>query len=431
MYQRHTGVSEALPMSQLYEASGIFSPEIIATLREAVLSLQEPDRVRILKLYRFVVEGWLRKELLPVDEALAERYDRLGLPSFWAEHDALLDCPFCQVRPDEAAAGEINELYETRWQQIKEKLAQAGYKSVLGFWEYVTGEDTARIVSEAGRFLGETEKEYTDAMLKLQCAGKPVSSRSELEACLSGSAFAERFPRAELIPTMEDTLYRLGIDVTRQPNLVLEVNRKIELTAATMAFPVRVPEEIYAVAAYSGGVDAYEQLLRVVGMILPKVFISPKLPWAWRRLPEQAVGEAFAEVFAGLLGNGSWLVDLLNVDDHLADFLHLMRFRRLYRLRRAAARVIYTVDRSLGEDDYQSTFEQALGVSHDAADRILDMGWLRGAFDSWQGMRAGIKLEQQLIERFGPIWFKDVACGQQLKELWHSGLYNLSQVALP
>ncbi len=430
MYQRHNGVAETLPLSQLYEESGIFSPDIIATLKESILSLQEPDPILILRLYRFVVEGWLRKELLSLDSSLAEHYDKLGLPSFWSEHDALHDCPFCPLEPNTDAVAEINQLYEARWQLVKDKLALAGYKGTLEFWEYVSGEDSAKIVSEAERFLSETDKEYNDALLSLQCAGKPVNSRFDLEACLGGAAFADGFPKAELIPTIEDTLYRLGIDVTRQPNLVLEVNRSIDSSTATMAFPVRVPEEIYAVAAFHGGLDAYEQLLRVVGMALPKVFISPKLPWAWRRLPEQAVGEAFAEVFAGLLGNGSWLIDLLNLDDQLADFLRLMRFRRLYRQRRAAARVVYTIDRSLGEDEYASTFERALGVSHDAAAHILDMGWLRGAFDAWRGMQAGIKFEQQLVERYGPTWFKDAACGQQLKEMWNAGLYNLNQVTL-
>ena len=330
--------------------------------------------------------------------------------------------------PDETS-DQLLTLYTERWQTLGLSLQQVGF-DLLSYLELIGGENPLCIAEQAKAYLAETADTYASAWADPRRQVGPIPGRSELETALAGPQFAYGFPQAEQVPTIEDTLYHLGIDVTRQPNLSLEVNRSLQPGSA-MAFPVRVPEEIYLVVSPTGGLNAYEQFLRVTGMIMPKLLLSPKLPWAIRRLADHAVAEAFGEVFAGLLGNGTWLADLLKLDDSVNEFVEFYRFRRLYHLRLAAARLIHLVDRARGQEDYIAIFQGALGVKHSPNSLWLDMGWQRRALATWQGLLRGVQLESALIKRHGPRWYRDATASAELRELWASGLSDLSQIVLP
>lgn len=425
MYQRHAGIIPGFSLAQLYEGAGIYSPESVAALKELLLTADAEERRLKLPLFRHVVEGYLRFQILNLDEALANNYDALGLPSTWLEHDALFDSPLGPVLPEGTPVDEINELYEARWQRFGELLQSIGFSNPLAFWEFSTERDPAQLVASAEQFLSQTQEEYENFLNGLRLHSV---DRFQLEKQLRGNAFDCFFPAAELVPAFEDTLYRLGVDVTRQPNMVVDTTQRQQGLSTARAFPVRVPEEIYMAMAPTPGIDAYEQMLRTTGQIMPKVFINPKAPWVERRLGDAAVGEAFAELFAGLLANGFWLVDFVKLDDQVPCFLQLMHHRRLFRMRRAAARVIHAVDHSLGEDNYINTFQCALLVEHNAASHILDLGLSRRAFEQWRGMLAGVELEQMLIKRFGPTWYREAACGQLLINAWRQGIPRLEDL---
>jgi hypothetical protein len=300
---------------------------------------------------------------------------------------------------------------------------------MLCYLQTVSGVDPLVVAAEADTFLAQTDELYAKGLVELGNQAGEITSRQQLEAALAGPRFDFWFPQAEHVPTIEDTLYHLGIDVTRQPNLSLEINRSLPPGSA-MAFPVRVPEEIYLAVSPTGGLNAYEQFLRVTGMVMPKLFPSPKLPWAERRLADYGIAEAFGELFAGLLCNGAWLVDLLSLDDAVDEFIDFYNFRRLYHRRRAAARLITLIDRARGQDNYADVFRRALGIEHGETSLWMDMGWQRRAMFVWQGQERGIQLEQTLLNRFGPCWYRDEAAAVALRELWASGLSELSQVIL-
>lgn len=429
LYQRHTGVLADIPLKQVYEAPGIFTRDTILELANSLAAAPEADRPRLRMTWRFLVEGYLRLNAADYDEELARRYDQLTESGAWARHDALnAFSQLGQQAPEETSA-ELFTLYSERWATLGQSLQQVGF-DLLSYLELIGGGNPLCLAAEAKAYLAETADTYVSALADLRRQAGPIQGRIELETALAGPQFAYGFPLAEQVPTIEDTLYHLGIDVTRQPNLALEINRSLQPGSA-MAFPVRVPEEIYLVVSPTGGLNAYEQFLRVTGMIMPKLLLSPKLPWATRRLADHGVAEAFGEIFAGLLGNGTWLADLLKLDDSVNEFVDFYRFRRLYHLRRAAARLIHLVDRARGQDDYTAIFEGALGVKHSPNTLWLDMGWQRRALATWQGLQRGVQLESALIERHGPRWYRDTTASAELRELWASGLTELSQIVLP
>lgn len=430
LYQRHIGAIADIPLHELYAAPGIFNRETVLGLQDELATAAEADRPRLRLLWSFLIEGYLRLNAAGFDEELAKRYDQLTESGAWARHDALNAYPLPGRPAPETVSKELVNLYAERWQSLCASLQSVGFPDMLAYLAMVSQTDPLAIAAGAAAWLDQTDEAYAQGLFAVRQQSGPIESRDALEAALAGQQFAYWFPQAEHVPTIEDTLYHLGVDVTRQPNLALEINRSLQAGSA-LAFPVRVPEEIYLVVSPTGGLNAYEQFLRVTGMVLPKLFLSPRAPWAQRRLADHSVAEAFGELFVGLLGNGTWLVDLLSLDDSVNEFVEFYRFRRLYHLRRAAARLITLVDRARGQEDYSGVFQRALGFDHCANSLWVDMGWQRRALAVWQGLQRGLQLEHSLLERFGAGWYRDNTATAALRELWSHGLSDLQQVVLP
>ncbi len=419
LYQRHTGQLSDIPLRQVYDAPGIFTRDAILELQEMQTKASGEERQRLTLVWAFLIEGYLRLNAADFDEELAKHYDELTQSGAWARHDALNAYP-AAIKPASAEQSEqLLALYQERWETIGASLELVGL-DLISYLGMTSGSDPLQLCAQATDYLAATEAEYYADFARYGGQPGSIQGRNDLERLLAAPQFASGFPEAEHVPTIEDTLYHLGIDVTRQPNLALEINRSLHPGSA-MAFPLRVPEEIYLVVSPAGGLNAYEQFLRVTGMIMPKLLLSPKHPWAERRLSYHSVAEAYGELFAGLLGNSTWLVDLLNLDEVVGDFVDFYRFRRLYHLRRAAARLIHLVNRARGQDDYAAIFENALGICHSQDSLWLDMGWQRRALPTWQGLQQGLQLESSLQSKYGPAWYRNQSATARLRQLWASG----------
>ncbi|NLY53764.1 MAG: hypothetical protein GX060_03965 [Firmicutes bacterium] len=428
LYQYHKQSEANGSLEQAYAAAGIFEPEIVDELREAMLTAAHTGPLR--RLFRFVASGVLRRHLLPLEKSLAEHYDQLSWPHSWAKHDTLGPGQPLPEQPQGEQLETLAAIYSERWRQLIEKLADLGFKNPVAFYEYATGIDPITLVQAAESYLDQNQRTYLLALATLAKEHYPFADRWQLEHFLRGEAYDAHFPAAELLPAMEDTLYHLGVDVTRQPNLVLEVNRDLP-SGLAFAFPVRVPQEIYVCVSPMAGIVAYEQLLGLMGMVMPRLLVDPQLDWLARRLPDPALDSACAELFISLLASPEWRADRLGAaaaSDELQDFINL---RRLYRMRLRAARAIITVDRSLGQADYSVTFQQALGAQHDLSARIIDMGYLRNALDAWRGIQVGARFAAQLAERYGRAWYRQPECGEFLRQLFNRGLTSLEDLKLP
>src|SRR5271170_7840741 len=97
-YRRYAGLGEAIPLAELYAASGpLFTAATVQRLREA-----RGDRRRLAGLLRFAVEGHLGHATAPLEAELAEREGaiRLALPD--AEPLRLSDVAAAQAREPDA-----------------------------------------------------------------------------------------------------------------------------------------------------------------------------------------------------------------------------------------------------------------------------------------------------------------------------------------
>lgn len=422
LYDYHRANKNSLPLSQAFERANIFTLETLAWLREELNANPEADHLR--RLFRFIATGFIRYNLLPYDQELAQHYDLLSWPNVWAQHDALSPGQPSPARPEAPLLAQLTAIYEQRWQKLNEQVARLGFSSPVAFYAWASGIDLPALQQSARAILEETKEAYFAALAAIE---PPLEDRWQLESYMRGENYDPCFPAAELVPAIEDTLYHLGLDITRQPNLVLEVSRELPAGFA-LAFPVRVPEEIYVCISPKEGIDAFENSLGLGGMVMARLLRDPKQCWYQRRLSDPALDAAYAEVFTSLVTLSAWRGDMLGESAACPQLQAFTQLRQLYRLRLAAARVIFAISRSQGQNQGPAIFTQALGVNHDPSAQILDMGHMRVALDTFRGMRVGAQLAAQLVNTYGPAWYRHPACGQALRDLFHQGPSHLNEL---
>lgn len=425
LYDYHRANKPSMPLSQAFEAATIFNLETLDQVRNAMRPTPEAEHLR--RLFRFIATWIIRYNLLPCDQQLAHHYDQLSWPNTWAEHDALSPGQPPPLRPEAALLAQLAATYDQRWQQLNEQFVAIGFSSPGAFYAWVSGTDLLALKQEAESALEQAAVPYQAALAAIE---PEINDRWQLEAYLQGDAFAACFPAAELAPTIEDTLYHLGLDVTHQPNLVLEVNRELP-TGLSLAFPVRVPEEIYVTISPTAGIASFENMLGLGGMVMARLLRDPKQSWFDRRLADPALDAAYAELFTSLVTSSAWRNDLLGTNGVCPKLQAFTELRQLYRLRLAAARVIFTINRSLGQPNCAAIFTDALGVNHDPSAQILDMGHMRNAFDTFRGMQTGAKLAAEVTNAYGPNWYRNPACGQALRTLFQRGPSHLNDLIIP
>lgn len=422
LYDYHHANKSSMTIEQAFEAASIFNAETLTWLREAVNSNPEADHPR--RLFRFIATWFIRYNLLPYDQELARHYDQLSWPSVWAEHDALSPNQPPPPRPEAPLLAKLTAIYERRWQGLNELVARLGFANPAAFYAWSAGIDLAALQQSAQATLAETQEAYFAALAAIK---PPLEDRWQLEDYLRGESYDSHFPAAETVPVVEDTLFHLGIDITRQPNLVLDVSRELPAGLA-LAFPVRVPEEIYVCISPKAGIAAFENNLGLAGMVLTRLLRDPKLCWYDRRLFDPALDAAYAELFTSLVVLPDWRDDLLDEKAAAPELQAFIQLRQLYRLRLAAARVLFALNRSQGQNQGTAIFTAALGVTHDPSAQVLDMGHMRNAFDTFRGMRAGAQLATKLVNTYGPSWYRNADCGQALRQLFQQGLSHLDEL---
>lgn len=424
LYDHHRANKPSMPISQAFEAAAIFDLETVAMVRHELHATTDADHLR--RLFRFIATGLIRYNLLASDQELARHYDQLSWPNTWAEHDALSPGQPPPARPEAPLLAQLAAIYEERWQQLNAQVTALGFASPADFYAYVAGVDLAELKQAAQDYLEQTKEPYMEALTQIQPA---ITDRWQLENYLRGEAYRACFPAAELVPAIEDTLYHLGLDVTRQPNLVLEVNRELS-AGLSLAFPVRVPEEIYVCINPIAGIDAFENVLGLGGMVMARLLLRPKQRWCDRRLLAPALDAAYAELFSSLIALPIWRSDLLGASANCSKLQAFCQFRQLYRLRLAAARAIFGINRSLGQADCSAVFQSALGVEHDPSTQVLDMGHMRNALDTFCGMQVGTRLANDIVNTYGPTWYRNPACGEALHNLFQSGPSRLDDLRI-
>src|SRR5436190_16987414 len=153
----------------------------------------------------------------------------------------------------------------------------------------------------------------------------------------------DAFPGDRMVPALEATLADLGIDLRSQENVHLDLEQRPAKSPRAFCAPIEVPQRVMLVIQPIGGRDDWEARFHEAGHTEHYANTSPDLPMEARRLGDMAVTEGWAMLMQGLVDEPAWLNRRLDVP-RVAKLANEGATRRLYFLRRYAAKLLYEIE---------------------------------------------------------------------------------------
>jgi hypothetical protein len=238
------------------------------------------------------------------------------------------------------------------------------------------------------------------------------------------------FPQAKLVSSFLETARGLGIEVERQPGVVLDLEPRAKKSPRAFCAAVHVPGEVYLVLAPVGGREDFSVLFHEGGHTEHFAHVDPRLPFEFRHLGDNAITEAFAFLLQHLTENPEWLARRLGITDPAPILAHA-RAERLVYLRRYAGKLAYELELHGGADGppslpalrerYGELLGSALQIPWPSETFLADVdpGFYCACY--LRAWALETHLRAHLQERFGPAWFEEPDAGDALRALWREG----------
>lgn len=278
----------------------------------------------------------------------------------------------------------INPLREKRINALKVIATEIGYKSYIHLIEDITGINLNIMKKEAELFLVHTEEKYLSLLKSLENAyldDKVLLEKSDITYIFKLNPFDKYFPEIELIPTIEDTLFGMGINIHNQSNINLSFERAEGKSPKSFCCPVSIPEEIHLVFNPKGGIEDYKASLHETGHSQHYAFTSKELPFEYKRLGDKAVGEGYGFLLQQLTSNLKWIKRFVNMEkDDMSLYQTYVTGYNLYMVRRFCGKLLYEMEIFSGplndqtlKHKYKNIMELAVKVKANPYNYLLDL----------------------------------------------------------
>jgi hypothetical protein len=444
-YEHYSGRKPVCDTAAVYDRY----PELFT--REAILDLEtlhraasdDADRRRLTYLLAFAVDGYLGEQTKHLGDEVANTESRTTIVVD-GETIGLRQASVVQGNePDAARRGRIqavrlaataehlNPLLDRLWRRSHDLAADLGHVDYMALYAEAKGIDYMLLRTDLERFLADTAELYEKVMDRLSRERMGVPLReltyADLPYLWRAPDYDHVFTAEGLVPTLRATLAGMGIDLDAQANVHLDTEVRELKSPRAFCAPVRVPDDIYLVVLPHGGQDDYVALLHEAGHTEHFAHVQRELPFEYRHLGDNAVTEAFAFTFDHLVLNREWLSTYVGYTD-VDDFVRFANVNDLYFMRRYAAKLGYetnlhaqtgSLDAMAAE--YSRWLSEATMIDVPPENYLSDVDdgfYCASYLRAW--MLEGA-LRGMLLERFGPLWFRDPSAGAWIKELWSEG----------
>ncbi len=435
-YLNHAGHKNDLTLAPIFERHAeLFRRDTV----ERVLRSRSKDR-RVAHLRQFVVDGYLEQAAKELTEEIAARetadtveWDGEEVP-YRSVQQRVMNEPETRRRHElderrlEITAAQ-NPLRERRWDFLYAQTKDLRFISYVALCDKLGGLRLERLRAMMEALLWDTENAYRDRLeQELRGIGvdPALAERSDLLWLFRSPQFDAAFARERMLPALDETLEALGVDIAQQTNVHLDTEERPRKSPRAFCAPVQIPGEIYLVISPHGGHDDYRALFHEAGHTQHFAHIKADQPFAFRGLGDNSVTEGFAFVLEHLLHSRAWLRCHLGLDDSEA-YLSLIRFHKLYMLRRYAAKLLYELDLHSESEvrgrakRYADLLTSHVGVRYSPDDYLAD---LDDGFYCARYLRAWVfdaQLRADFVRRRGEEWFTQPEAAAALRELWSEG----------
>jgi len=270
-YNNFAGLSERFALVEIVQKY----PELFdeATYRDAMaLTDAQLDSYELRELKSFVTGNLFTAELKELVEAKEQKEAALTV-EYEGESVAYRSMPVKVANEPDAArrremdvklrgalSGELNPFYvqmSDKTFEITERLGYANYtemtKQLLGLKLEELRESLLALIADTWELYVARLEEYAGSRLGL--------SPSQLEQCDVGylfraSQFDDLFPAERMVPALTTTLAGMGIDLDKQENVTLDLEKRPKKSPRAFCIGIEVPQDVRLVLSPIGGLPA-------------------------------------------------------------------------------------------------------------------------------------------------------------------------------
>ena len=325
----------------------------------------------------------------------------------------------------------LNPLHLDALRRSHELIRELGWPSYAAAYAEIRGIDLAGLARETARFVELTDPVYARIMNPEleRVLGKGLGEirRSDLARFFRAPSLDRAFPPDRLVQSLAATAAGIGLDLSSQPNIVLDTEQRPTKTARAYCAPVRVPQEVYLVVPRVGGREDYAALFHEGGHAQHYANVAAELPPEYRYLGDNSVTESYAFLLEHLTEDRAWLAEVLGLADGGEVASHA-RAVKLFFLRRYAGKIAYELELHGAEPDleamparYAQLLERATGVPWTPQTWLDDVDsgfYVAGYLRAWA---LETRWREHLRGRFGERWFARPEAGEWLVGLWRQG----------
>jgi hypothetical protein len=435
-YLHFAGHKETLELTPIYEEHA----ELTELDRAQALG-QAVDAQRSRELWRFACEGYTgnltrehQERIAALEAELEAQVDgekvgfRMLRPTIANEPDRNKRERLEQAR-NELTDEHLNLIYVEAHGRSHEAANELGALTYLDLYRRF-GMQLDELGEQCRALLDSTERlweDIGDRFLQTRIGiGLEEAERWDIQRAFRAPSWDPGFPADRMLPALETTLADLGIDLSAQKNVHLDVEQRPLKSPRAFCAPIEIPGRVMLVIQPIGGVDDWRALFHEAGHTEHFAHTSADLAMEERRLGDNAVTEGWAALLERLTSEPGWL-------NRMLDFPRADEFEResaaedLYFLRRYCAKLLYELEFHGGADPvglqslYVELLSDAIKVQPSPTDYLgdLDPGFYASCYLRSWAFEA--QLRDHLKERFGTAWFAQREAGSFLRELWSEG----------
>jgi hypothetical protein len=445
-YQHYAGLKEDLNIADIYSRyASLFSKVNFEAIMELKNGAENDTEAKKLSyLTRFCGEGL-------IENCAKELVDRIGEK----EAKAAIDVEGQQVsyrysdvlianEPDKAkrdliddkraavTKNALNPLLSQYWEAMHSQAKELGFSSYRKLFEFLKEQDFSILEGSMNSLLEQTEDLYKEHFGNLMQNEIGIhlqdSRRSDFAYLRRAAKYDKYFKKEILVSVFKDTLFQMGFDLDRQPNIILDIEERKNKSPRAFCATVKVPGEIYLVVMPKGGQDDFEAMFHEGGHAEHFANTKENLDFEFKFLGDNAVTEGYAFTLEHLMQSTSWLSGFLKMPPDMSKrFVYFSNISKLWFLRRYAAKLKYELmlhdGKSLaGRDEiYRQILEDAVMMRYSPEDYLKDVD---EGFYCTNYIRAWIfeaQLKDYMHRKFGYEWFAQKKAGSFLKEIWSYG----------
>ena len=286
------------------------------------------------------------------------------------------------------------------------------------------------LAAQARAFLDETEALHVAAFDRLlrRRVGVPLEEarRHDILRAFRGSDWDEGFPGDRMVPALQWTLDGLGIDLSSQENVHLDLEPRPQKSPRAFCAPIEVPQRVMLVIKPMGGPDDWHAFFHEAGHAEHFAHVSPDLPVEFRRLGDNSVTEGWAMLFEHLVDDPAWLSRRLDFA-RPEDFAEESAVSLLYVVRRYAGKLLYELELhgDVELESMRARYVELVGdatkIEPSATDFLADVdeGFYCTCYRRAWAFHT--QIESFLRQELGRAWFTRPEAGSLLRELWAEG----------